>query len=251
LTDNYRRLLSPKGQDVHTGDLLAQIDPDPFRAQLEQASAKKGQDEAQLANARIDLKRYADLLAKEGVTEQVYDTQKALVTQLEATTKADQAAVESAKVQLAYTTIASPIDGRAGVRLVDQGNIVRAGDSTGIVTINQLKPISVTFTLPQQALEGIQAQSSSGSPLPVLAIARITRRFWMKESLRSSTIRLMSQPAPSNSRRHSQRKPAPVARAVRDCPPAADCPQGLRRCAGFGRSARTRRRLCICHQGGI
>ena len=136
-----------EGQDVHAGDLLAQIDPDPFRTALEQAVAKKGQDEAQLANARVDLKRYADLLANEGVTQQQYDTQKALVDQLIATVNADQAAIESAKVQLAYTTITSPIDGRIGIRLVDQGNIVHASDANGIVVITQLKPISVVFIL--------------------------------------------------------------------------------------------------------
>ena len=108
---------------------------------------RKGQDEAQLANARVDLKRYADLLANEGVTEQQYDTQKALVDQLIATVNADQAAIESAKVQLAYTTISSPIDGRIGIRLVDQGNIVHANDANGIVVITQLRPISVVFIL--------------------------------------------------------------------------------------------------------
>ncbi len=121
-----------EGQDVHAGDLLAQIDPNPFRAALAQAVAKKGQDEAQLANARVDLKRYADLLANEGVTQQQYDTQKALVDQLVATVNADQAAIESAKVQLDYTTIVSPIDGRIGLRLVDQGNIVHANDANGL-----------------------------------------------------------------------------------------------------------------------
>lgn len=160
-----------EGMEVHAGDLLAQIDPDPFRAQLEQAAAKKGQDEAQLANARTDLKRYADLLANEGVTEQVYATQKSLVNQLEATVKADEAAVQSAKVQLAYTTIVSPLDGRVGIRLVDQGNIVRANDATGLVVINQLKPISVVFTLPQQALARIHSQPS-GTDLTVLAIGQ-------------------------------------------------------------------------------
>ena len=162
-----------EGQDIHAGDVLAQIDPDPYRAQVEQAAAKKGQDEAQLANARLDLKRYSDLLANESVTEQVYDTQKSLVNQLEATVKADQAAIESAKVQLAYTTIVSPIDGRAGVRLVDLGNIVHANDLNGIVLINQLKPISVVFTLPQQAMEKIQGQTAeSGSALTVIAIGQ-------------------------------------------------------------------------------
>ena len=132
--------------------------PIPYRAALAQVTAKKGQDEAQLANARVDLKRYADMLANEGVTQQQYDTQKALVDQLVATVNADQAAIDSAKVLLAYTTITSPIDGRTGLRLVDQGNIVRANDANGIVVITQLKPISVVFLLPEQALAPIQQE---------------------------------------------------------------------------------------------
>jgi multidrug efflux system membrane fusion protein len=162
-----------EGQDVQAGDLLAQIDPDPYRTALEQTVAKKRQDEAQLANARVDLKRYADLLANEGVTQQQYDTQKSLVDQLVATVTADQAAIESAKVQLAYTTITSPIDGRTGIRQVDAGNIVHASDPNGLVVITQLKPISVVFTLPEQTLTGIQEQSQvSGPDLPVVAVSQ-------------------------------------------------------------------------------
>lgn len=158
-----------EGQDVRVGDLLAQIDPAPYRTALDQAVAKKGQDEAQLANARVDLKRYEDLLANEGVTQQQFDTQKALVNQLEAGVKADDALIESAKVQLAYTTITSPIDGRTGIRQVDQGNIVHAGDAGGIVVITQLKPISVVFTLPAQMLSRIRRESD-GDELTVLAM---------------------------------------------------------------------------------
>jgi multidrug efflux system membrane fusion protein len=158
-----------EGQDVRAGDLLAQIDPAPFRASLEQAEAKKGQDEAQLANARVDLKRYGELLANEGVTQQQYDTQKALVDQLVATVKADQAAIESAKVQLGYTSITSPIDGRAGIRLVDQGNIVHAGDAGGIVVLTQLRPISVVFTLPAQTLNRIRRETH-GTNMTVFAV---------------------------------------------------------------------------------
>jgi len=162
-----------EGQDVHEGDLLAQIDPDPFHAILAQAVAKKGQDEALIANARVDLKRYADMLANEGVTQQQYDTQKALVDQLIATVNSDQATVDSAKVMLAYTTISSPIDGRIGLRLVDKGNIVRASDLTGIVVITQLKPISVVFLLPEQALGPIQQQCQGTDPsLAVLAFSQ-------------------------------------------------------------------------------
>jgi membrane fusion protein, multidrug efflux system len=160
-----------EGQEIHAGDLLAQIDPSPYRAQMEQAVARKGQDEAQLANARLDVQRYADLLKNEGVTEQVYETQKALVSQLEAAVKADQAAIESAKVQLNYTTILSPIDGHAGIRLVDQGNLVHANDANGLVVITQMKPISVVFTLPEQTLGSIQNQvTASGPDLTVIAI---------------------------------------------------------------------------------
>src|SRR6202142_1577109 len=105
-----------EGQDVHVGDLLAQIDPDPFQTALEQTMARKAQDEAQMANAQLDLKRDSDLVAQKIATQQTYDTQKALVDQLAATVKADQAAIDSAKVQLDYTTISPPLDGRTGIR---------------------------------------------------------------------------------------------------------------------------------------
>lgn len=167
-----KKVAFAEGQDVRAGDLLALVDPDPYRAAVEQAAAKKGQDEALLANAQVDLKRYGDLLANEGVTQQVYDTQKALVNQLQAAVKADQAAVESAKVQLAYTTIVSPIDGRTGIRQMDEGNMVRANDSNGLVTITQLRPISVVFTLPQQTLGRIQKEAGTNADLSVLAVER-------------------------------------------------------------------------------
>jgi len=166
-----RKVAFVEGQDVHAGDLLAEIDPDPFRTALDQAKAKQNQDQSLLENARVDLERYSGLLAKEGVTKQVYDTQKALVNQLEAGVKADQAAIESAKVQLAYTTITSPIDGRSGIRLVDQGNLVHANDATGLVVITQLQPISVVFTLQEQKLGEIQSQAAAGD-LTVLAVKR-------------------------------------------------------------------------------
>ena len=168
-----QKIAFTEGQDVRAGDLLAQIDPDPFRTALDQAVAKKGQDEALIANARVDLKRYADMVAQGAVTQQQYDTQKALVDQLVATVNADQASIESAEVQLAYTTIVSPIDGRTGIRQVDAGNIVHANDANGLVVITQLKPISVVFILPEQTLTGIQQQSqAAGSDLPVVAVSQ-------------------------------------------------------------------------------
>jgi len=161
-----------EGQDVKAGDLLAQIDPDPFRAMLEQAEAKKAQDEAQLANARIELER--DISASNAVARQVIDTQRALADQLEATVKADQAAINSAQVQLNYTTITSPLNGRTGVRLVDQGNIVHASDPNGLVVVTQLKPISVVFTLPEQTLQAIRKEHATGE-IEVLAVDRDNR----------------------------------------------------------------------------
>jgi multidrug efflux system membrane fusion protein len=162
-----------EGQEVKTGDLLAQIDPAPYQAALDQATAKKAQDAAQLANAQVDLKRYADMLATDSTTQQTYDTQKALVDQLAATVKADQAAMDSAQVNLDYTTLRSPIDGRTGIRQVDQGNIVHASDAGGLVVLTQLRPISIVFTLPETALAKLQDnQNPDGTGYPVLAVAR-------------------------------------------------------------------------------
>lgn len=163
-----------EGQDVKKGDVLARIDPKPFQAQLAQAVAKKAQDVAQLTNALVQLKRDNELLANKILAQADYDTQKAQADQFEATVKADQAAIESAQVQLDYTTIISPLDGRTGVRLVDQGNIVHATASNGLVVIAQLKPISVVFTLPEQTVPEIQKQMANGA-LPVLAMNRDNR----------------------------------------------------------------------------
>jgi membrane fusion protein, multidrug efflux system len=153
------RINFSEGRDVHAGDVLLEIDPAPFAAALEQAQANKLKDEAQLDNARLDLDR-AVRLAKSGATSaQQLDTQRALVAQLEASVKADQAMIDSAKVQLEYSKIRAPIDGRAGTRLLDAGNIVRATDNTGIVTINQIQPIFVDFSLPADSLAQIRAKS--------------------------------------------------------------------------------------------
>lgn len=164
-----------EGQDVHEGDLLAQIDPAPFQTQVDQNVAKQAQDQAQLAAAQVTLQRDAALLKDKIVSQQDYDTQKAVVDQLAAAVQADQAAINNAKVQLGYTTITSPLDGRTGIRQVDQGNIIHANDSNGFVVITQLRPISAIFTLPEQNLRSIQEQLGAGHELTVLAVDRDNR----------------------------------------------------------------------------
>jgi membrane fusion protein, multidrug efflux system len=165
-----------EGQDVKEGDLLAQIDPRPFQAALDQATAQKAHDEATLANAQKDLERYTTLFAQDSIQQQTLDTQKATVNQLKASIQSDQAQIDNAKVQLAYTTVRAPVTGRTGLRLVDAGNIVHATDTTGLVVINQIDPISVLFTLPEEQFHQVtQAMQASGrTPLTVNALARET-----------------------------------------------------------------------------
>ena len=142
-----------EGDDVKKGDVLARIDPTIYQAQLDQAIAKKAQDAAQLANAKIDLDRYEKLMASNAINRQQFDTQRALVNQNAALVQSDQAAIENAQATLGYTTIVAPIAGRTGIRMVDEGNIVHASDAnSAIVVITQIKPISVLFSLPQQDL---------------------------------------------------------------------------------------------------
>jgi membrane fusion protein, multidrug efflux system len=160
-----------EGQDVKAGDLLAQIDPRPLQAQLEQAQAQKASHEAQLADAKLDLQRFSSLEKRGAATGQSVDTQRALVAQLEANIQADQAAIDAATVQLGYTTIAAPISGRTGVRLVDQGNIVHATDQTGLVVLTQIEPISLVFSLPEDALPDV-ARAMAKDSLKVLAFSR-------------------------------------------------------------------------------
>ena len=142
-----------EGEDVKKGQLLVQLDPRTLQAALMQAQATRAKDQAMLANARVDLKRYETLIKQDAATQQQLDTQAALVSQLEATVKADDANVNSAQVQLSFTTITAPISGRVGARLVDPGNIVHAADTSGLVVINQIDPISVQFTLPEDAVQ--------------------------------------------------------------------------------------------------
>src|SRR5262249_51614289 len=141
-----------EGRDVRAGDVLVEIDPRPFEAALRQAQANKPKAEAQLDNARLDFDRLTRLVTTNAVSKQQADTARALVAQLDATVKADQALVDMARTQLDYTRIRSPIDGRAGTRLIDMGNMIRATDPPGIVTINQLNPIFVNFALPADSL---------------------------------------------------------------------------------------------------
>jgi multidrug efflux system membrane fusion protein len=158
-----------EGQDVTQDEVLAEIDPTIYQAQYDQAVAKKAQDEAQLANARLDLDRYLRLSQSNSGTKQQYDTQKALVAQLEAQVQGDQGAIDNAKATLSYTKITAPLAGRTGLRLVDAGNIVHAADTTGIVVITQVKPIAVIFTLPQQQLARVNRVFAKGA-LSVLAL---------------------------------------------------------------------------------
>jgi membrane fusion protein, multidrug efflux system len=152
-----------EGQTMKRGDLLAQIDPRPFQAALDQAIATQAKDDAQLANAKQDLERYMVLAPQDLASKQTVDTQRALVAQLQAQLKADQAAIENARTQLSYTTITSPINGRTGIRLVDPGNIVHATDTTGIVVMTQLQPIAVIFTLPEASLEDLSDAMHAGA----------------------------------------------------------------------------------------
>ncbi|GGP27387.1 efflux RND transporter periplasmic adaptor subunit [Silvimonas amylolytica] len=161
-----------EGQDVKSGQMLAQIDPSPFQAQLGQVQAARAKDQAQLDNARRDLARYAELIKQDATTQQTLDTQKALVAQLEAAVKNDDAQIQYAQVQLGYTTIVSPLSGRTGARLVDPGNIVHATDTTGLVVINQIDPIAATFTLPEDALQQVNKALQGGKSLKVVAYAR-------------------------------------------------------------------------------
>ncbi|HWE20631.1 MAG TPA: efflux RND transporter periplasmic adaptor subunit [Hyphomicrobiaceae bacterium] len=187
-----------EGQMLKEGDLLVQIDPAPFKAALDQATAKLAQDQASLSNAKQDLERTIPL-AKQGVaTQQLLDQRTALVANLTALVQADKAAIDSAKVQLAYTTIRSPLTGRAGFRLVDPGNIVHAGDQAGILTITQIQPISVIFTAPEQQLPNISDALKDG-PLKVTALSSDGQRRLAEGNLKlidnqvdtaSGTIRL-------------------------------------------------------------
>ncbi|MBF9233434.1 efflux RND transporter periplasmic adaptor subunit [Microvirga alba] len=165
-----QKIAFDEGQMVKQGDLLLQLDPRPFQAALDQAVAKKAQDEAQLVSAKADLSRTSELLARDYATHQLFDSQKANVDGLIAQIRADQGAIDNARTQLDYTTIRSPLAGRTGFRQVDQGNIIHAADTNGVVEITQIEPISVVFTVPEGQLPAIVKSQKSG-PLKVRALS--------------------------------------------------------------------------------
>jgi multidrug efflux system membrane fusion protein len=161
-----------EGQIVHEGDLLAAIDPRPFQVQLTQAEGQMARDAAQLKDAKINLERYRELLAKQFISKQQFDDQAAQVGQYEGAVKADQGLIDSAKLQLTYCRITAPISGRVGLRLVDAGNIVHTSDQNGLVVITQVQPIAVLFTIPEDNLPPVLKKLRAGERLPVEAYDR-------------------------------------------------------------------------------
>ncbi|HSN31588.1 MAG TPA: MdtA/MuxA family multidrug efflux RND transporter periplasmic adaptor subunit, partial [Ideonella sp.] len=158
-----------EGQPVRAGPLLAELDARPFRIALEQAQGQLARDQAQLANARVDLQRFQELLAKDAIAGQQVDTQSAQVRQLEGTVQSDRAAVDNAKLQLSYTRVTAPISGVASLKQADLGNIVHASDANGLLSIAQVQPVAVVFAVPEAQLPTIARRMKSGDALPVEA----------------------------------------------------------------------------------
>jgi len=167
-----QRIAFTEGQIVRAGDFLAQIDPRPYEAALQQAKGNLKRDQALLADARLDLTRYENLVKEDSIAAQQLDTQRALVDQYEGTIEADQGQVNTATVNLIYTHIVSPVTGRVGLRQVDQGNYVTPGDANGIVIINQLQPITVLFSIPEDNIAKLMRRLHAGAVLEVEAYDR-------------------------------------------------------------------------------
>jgi len=172
ITGTLQKILFTEGQFVHQGDSLAQIDARPYEAALQQMEGNLKRDQALLANARLDLKRYEGLVKEDSIQQQTLDTQRALVDQFIGTIQADEGQVNTAKVNLVYTHIISPVTGRVGLRQVDQGNYVTPGDTNGIVLINQLQPITVIFSVPEDNVSAVMKRVSTGTTLTVEAFDR-------------------------------------------------------------------------------
>jgi multidrug efflux system membrane fusion protein len=171
ITGQLTKIAFTQGRTVHKGDLLAEIDPRPYQAQLDQAMANRDRDQAQLVNAQANLNRYTPLAAKGYATTQLVDTQKAQLAQLQAMVKADEAVIEQTKTNLAYTQLTSPIEGVTGIRQIDEGNIIHPTDANGLVDVTQIQPISLIFSLPQTDFAKIQPQMAKGT-LTVLAYSQ-------------------------------------------------------------------------------
>ncbi len=169
------RVLFDEGQIVKEEQLLAEIDPRPFQVQLAQAEGQLARDRALLENARLDLARYQALFAQDSIAKQQVDTQASLVRQYEGAIQVDRSQIDSAKLQLVYTRITAPVSGRVGLRLVDPGNVVRAGDASGLVVITQLKPVAVVFSVPQDSVPVVMKRMQSGEKIPVEAWDREQR----------------------------------------------------------------------------
>lgn len=172
ITGTLQKILFTECQFVHQGDSLAQIDARPYEAALQQMEGNLKRDQALLANARLDLKRYEGLVKEDSIQQQTLDTQRALVDQFIGTIQADEGQVNTAKVNLVYTHIISPVTGRVGLRQVDQGNYVTPGDTNGIVLINQLQPITVIFSVPEDNISAVMKRVSTGTTLTVEAFDR-------------------------------------------------------------------------------
>jgi multidrug efflux system membrane fusion protein len=171
ITGQLVKVAFTQGQPVHEGDLLGEIDPRPFQAQLDQALANRDRDQAQMANARANLARYGSLAKSGYASTQLVDTQQAQLAQLAAQVKADEGVIEQARTNLSYTRLTAPLDGVTGIRQLDQGNIIHPTDANGLVDVAQIQPISLIFSLPQTAFVEIQQQMAKG-PLPVLAYSQ-------------------------------------------------------------------------------
>ena len=183
ITGQLQTVAFTEGQAVKKGDVLAQVDPRPYDVALQQAVGTLEKDKATLANAQVDLKRYKTLVSQDSIARQQLDTQASLVNQLQATVLTDEAGVDSAKLNLTYTRIVAPTDGRIGLRLVDPGNYVMIGDATGICTITLMQPMSVLFTIPEDSLPPVRKRMKTGAKLEVTALDRAQKETVGKGTL--------------------------------------------------------------------